>query len=100
MRKICLCVLFLLIVTTCFAGEVVLVPQNVKEIKYAEISTGGGKTAILYIKVLCELEDGRTVLYITKKITTSSIFGFSRWALPEKIEFKKSNKVKDKIEWR
>lgn len=85
-------------VGTSFA-DTVYIPEDVKEVKSATFSSGGGNSAIVYVKVFCEMDDGREVLYIDEKISVAGAFGLGRINLPSKVEFIKTNAVHDKVEW-
>ena len=91
--------LFLLVSTSLFADTIYL-PTDCKEVKSATISTGGGKHLVMYAKVLCKMQDGSNKLFLSKKITVSSLLGFSRYTLPKVIDFKYDTNLHNKIEWR
>ena len=80
-------------------GEVIKIPMNVKEVRSAVISTGGGEKMIMYAKVFCVMDDGSMNIFLDQRITASSIFGISRWTLPEQIKIVKDKEMKNKISW-
>ncbi len=88
--------LILIAVTMLFAGNVVLIPNNVKEVKSVTFSSGGGKTAIIYAKIFCEMNDGTNILFNAPKTSVSGAFGFGRFTIPEVIQIKKANVQKAK----
>ena len=100
MKKLLVSILFIFLLVGIVSAETVLIPNNVKEVKSATFSSGGGKTAIIYIKVLCLMDSGKSILYMAKKGSVSGFFGMGRWTIPDKIEFKKSSQAKDKIIWK
>jgi len=69
-------------------GNIVYIPQDVKEVKYAEYSSGGsGSSAIIYVKVLCLMEDGSTILYTDSKFSVSGSIGLGRFTIPIDLGF-------------
>lgn len=99
MKKIALICACLMIAGLTFA-DTILIPTNVKDIKCADYSTGGGDTPIVYVKVLCQLTDDSFVMYMSSRITASGLLGMSRFSIPSKITFVKSSEAIDKIIWK
>ena len=95
----------LLVICTCslsVAGNIatVLVPAECKTIQSATYSSGGGKKMVVYAKIHCIMDDGSDVLFLAYKISASGMMGFGRWTLPERINIIRSNKLKNKAEWK
>lgn len=90
MKKILFLCLFLLMTFVIFS-DTILIPENVKEVKSATYSSGGGETSIVYVKILCEMTNGDHVLYLIKKTSVAGFLGMGRLVIPDTIVFRKSN---------
>ena len=99
-RIVILTAIFTILFTGLALANTVRIPGDVKEIKSATYSTGGGENMIVYIKVHCLMQDGREVLFLAGKASVSGMLGFGRWTLPEKIEFIRDKSLKDRILWK
>jgi len=84
-KKTMLFIAFMCITGFIFA-DTVIIPNTVTEIKSATYSSGGGKTGIVYVKILCT-DKGRDVLYMDSKFSKSGLVGIGRYLIPKKIEF-------------
>ena len=102
MKKILSVLVLLILTVTVYAAKnnsTIRYPGDVSEIKSAVYSSGGGNTSIIYVKVLCKRDDGSFVLYFATKKSAAGMFGMGRLAIPDKIEFVKDSKLKDKLVW-
>ena len=96
MKKLML--LLLVLVTLASASTIIEIPNNVKSVQSAEYSSGGGNTAIVYVKIVCELNDGSFIMWNLTKTSASGLFGMGRLSIPEEIRFVKANVTKPR--WR
>ena len=85
-----------------FAGNVdtIMIPSDCKTIQSSTYSSGGGKKAIVYVKIHCIMKDGSDALFLADKISGSGILGFGRFDLPDRINFVRTDELKDKCLWK
>lgn len=91
--------MIILLLATFATADTIFIPENSKHVDSAEFSTGGGKKAIVYIKVLITHDDGSQTLYTESKGSLSGVFGLGRLNIPKKMDFVIKNGLLDKIEW-
>jgi len=91
---------FFLLLCIPLSADVVRVPDEAcLDIKSASYSTGGGKKAMIYIKLLCEDINGNTALFMRAKVSVSGALGWSRFMIPKKIQFIRDKGLTDQIQW-
>ncbi len=67
------------------------------EVISSEFSTGGGDKTIMILEVDVRYEDGTTIKYLDQIISSGSMLGMSRLAIPNSIKFIHWNKHAIKV---
>jgi len=97
MKKLLAFLMIMVLVISPALAATIYYPANVKEIRYAEYSSGGGDKAVVYVKVLCIMNDDSYKLFIDSAGSVSGFFGVGRFHLPSCIDFKVDSSLKNKI---
>jgi hypothetical protein len=81
--------------TTAQAGEktwTILYPkEHCAEIVSQEYSTGGGKTGIQSVEILCKDAEGNYNGFVGSKVSASGYLGFGRMTMPDRLVYKPYN---------